>query len=156
MPLSIRDPGVQHPFNDGDFTAATLRDSDTGYTAGSNLFWRDGVFTPTPGIPVRTETFEDIVECYFHVPAAMPHNIIISLARPLDKRGALCTISPEEARHAMMAAIARDIDGGLGVGSPGRVAPQSPQLHGDLPRPCRRGGAPPSGDATPREHGTQP
>ena len=59
------------------------------------------------------------MECYFKVPATMPHNVIISLKggeRPLDKRGALCAISPEEARHAMMAAIARDIRGGLGLG----------------------------------------
>ena len=39
MPLSVRGFGVQHPFNDEDFTAAALRDSDTGYTAGVNLFW---------------------------------------------------------------------------------------------------------------------
>ena len=52
VPLSIRDLGVQHPFNDEDFTAATSRDRDTGYTAGINLFWCDGMFTPTPGIPV--------------------------------------------------------------------------------------------------------
>ena len=39
MPLSIRDFGVQHPFNDEDFGAAMLRDGgDTGYTAGINLF----------------------------------------------------------------------------------------------------------------------
>ena len=49
----------------------------------------------------------------------MPHNIIISLKageRPLDKRGALCAVSPEEVRHAMMAAIARDIMNGVGSG----------------------------------------
>ena len=46
----------------------------------------------------------------------MPHNVSISLKegeRPLDKRGALCAISPEEVRHAMMAAIARDISNGV-------------------------------------------
>ena len=56
------------------------------------------------------------MECYFTEPAAMPHNIIISLKegeRPLDKRGALRAIIPEEARHAMMAAIARDISNGV-------------------------------------------
>ena len=112
MPLSTRDFGVQHPFSDEGFSAAMLRDSsDTCHTAGINLFWCDGMFTPTPGIPVRTETIPDVVECYFKVPAAMPHNIIISLKE--DKRGALCAISPEEVRHAMMAAIARDISDGV-------------------------------------------
>ena len=77
------------------------------------------MLTPTPGIPVRTETIPDVVECYFKVPAAMPHSVIVSLKegeRPLEKRGALCAISPEEAHQAMMAAIARDIGGGLGSG----------------------------------------
>ena len=73
MPLSIRDFGVQRPFNDEDLRAATLRDSSgAGYTAGINFFWRDGMLTPTPGIPVRTETIPDVVECHFKVPATMP------------------------------------------------------------------------------------
>ena len=56
MPLSIKDFGVPPPFNDEDFSVAMLRDGgDTGYTAGINLFWCDGVFAPTPGIPVRAE-----------------------------------------------------------------------------------------------------
>ena len=67
----------------------------------------------------RTETIPDVMECYFKVPATMPHSVIISLKEgelPLDTRGALCAISPEEVRRALMAAIARDIDGGLGSG----------------------------------------
>ena len=89
------------------------------YTAGINFLWCDGMFTPTPGIPVRTETVEEITERYFTEPAPVPHTIIISLKageRPLDKRGALCAVSPEEMRHAMMAAIARDIMNGVGSG----------------------------------------
>ena len=117
MPLGTRDFGVQHPFNDEDFSAAMLRDGgDTGYTAGINLFWCDGMYTPTPGIPVRAETVEDVMECYFTEPATMPHAIIISLKageRPVDERGALCAVSPEEMRHAMMAALARDISNGV-------------------------------------------
>ena len=73
MPLIIKDFGRQHPFNDEDFSAAMLRDgSDTGYTAGINLFWCDGMFTPAPGIPARTEAIPDVVEWYFKVPATMP------------------------------------------------------------------------------------
>jgi len=74
------------------------------------------MYSPTPGIPVRTETIPDLMGCYFKLPATMPHNIIISLKegeRPLEKRGALCAIGPEEVRHAMMAAIARDIERGV-------------------------------------------
>ena len=94
MPLSIRDFGVQRPFNEEDFSVAMLRDnSDTGYTAGINLFWYDGMFAPTSGIPVRTGAIPDVMECYFKVPAAMPHSVIISLnegERPVEQRGALC------------------------------------------------------------------
>ena len=91
---------------------------DTSYTAGINLFWCDAMYTPTPGIPTRAGTIPDLTECYFQSPATMPHNILISLRegeRPLAKRGSLCAISPEEVRHAMMAAIARDIGGGIGT-----------------------------------------
>ena len=72
-----------------------MRDgSDTGYTAGINLFWCDGMFTPTPDIPVRSETIPDVMECDFKVPATMPHSVISSLEedeRPLEKRGARAT-----------------------------------------------------------------
>jgi len=73
------------------------------------------MFTPTPGIPVRSDTIPDLMECYFKSPAAMPHPTVISLKEhenPLEKRGALCAVSPEEVRQAMMAAIARDIRNG--------------------------------------------
>jgi len=74
------------------------------------------MYTPTPGIPTRSDTIPDLMDCYFRSPATMPHNILISLRegeQPLEKRGSLCAISPEEVRHAMMAAIARDIEGGI-------------------------------------------
>ena len=90
--------------------------SDTSYTAGINLFWCDPMYTPTLGIPTRSDTIPDLMDCYFRSPATMPHNSLISLRegeRPLEKRGSLCAISPEEVRHAMMAAIARDIGGGI-------------------------------------------
>ena len=59
------------------------------------------------------------MEIYLTAPVTMPRNIIVSLKegeRPLDKRGALRAINPEEVRHAMMAAIARDIINGVGSG----------------------------------------
>ena len=114
MPLSIKDAGTQQPFNDADFNIAIGRcGGEVAYTAGINLFWCDALYSPTPGIPVRSETIPDLMECYFKAPAHMPHTIAISLQpgeRPLDKRGALVAINPEEIRHAMMGAIARDIE----------------------------------------------
>ena len=89
MPLSIKDLGMQHPLNGEDFGVAMSRQGgDTSYTAGINLFWCGAMYTPTHGIPVRTDTIPDLMECYFQSPATMPHNIIISFKegeRPLDK-----------------------------------------------------------------------
>ena len=115
MPLSIADSGTQHPFNPEDYALAISRDA--GYTAGINLFWCDTLYSPALGIPIRAETIPDLMDCYFPVPAAMPHTICISVLpdeRPLDSRGALLAINPEEMRHAMMASIARDIIAGVG------------------------------------------
>ncbi|MFM7987526.1 MAG: hypothetical protein ACKPKO_50255, partial [Candidatus Fonsibacter sp.] len=61
------------------------------------------------GIAVRADTIPVLVEFYCTAPSAMPHNIYILLTpgeRPLDKRGALLAISPEEMMHAVMAAVA--------------------------------------------------
>ena len=57
MPLSIKDAGTQQPFNDADFNIAIGRcGGEVAYTAGINLFWCDAMYSPTPGIPVRSET----------------------------------------------------------------------------------------------------
>jgi len=97
MPLNIKDLGVQHPFNEEDFGATMSRaSSDTSYTTSINLFWCDAMYTPTPGIPTRTDTIPDLMECYFQSPATMPHNIIISLRegeRPLEKSVVRCAPS---------------------------------------------------------------
>jgi hypothetical protein len=71
MPLSIRDSGTQHPFNEEDFQIAIERDA--GYTAGINLFWCETLYSPTPGIPIGTETIPDLMDCYFKTPSPMPH-----------------------------------------------------------------------------------
>jgi hypothetical protein len=114
MPLNIQSCGTQNLFNMEDFKVAIER--DTGYTSVINLFWCETLYSPTPGIPIGTETIPDLMDCYFKTPSPMPHTISISLVageRPVDKRGALLAINPEEMRHAMMAAIARDIEAGV-------------------------------------------
>jgi len=68
-----------------------------------------------PGIPLRADAIQDLVDCYFKLPAPI-NTIIISVVpgeQPLEKRGALLAISPEEVRHAVMAAISRDIKAGV-------------------------------------------
>jgi hypothetical protein len=115
LPLSVADAGTQHPFNNDEFAIAIARD-DGSYTAGINLFWCEPLYSPAPSIPIRADTIPDLVDVYFSTPAAIPHPVCISLRpgeRPLDKRGALMAINPEEMRHAMMSAIARDIEAGV-------------------------------------------
>ena len=34
---------------------------DTSYATGINLFWCDAMYTPAPGIPVRTDTILDLM-----------------------------------------------------------------------------------------------
>ena len=111
LPLSVADAGTQHPFNNDELAIAIARD-DGSYTAGINLFWCEPLYSPAPSIPIRADTIPDLVDVYFSTPAAIPHPVCISLRpgeRPLDKRGALMAINPEEMRHAMMSAIARDM-----------------------------------------------
>ncbi|MFM7988882.1 MAG: hypothetical protein ACKPKO_57180, partial [Candidatus Fonsibacter sp.] len=85
-----------------DYMAALSRDSGSGYTTGTDLLWCDSLYSPTPRIPVRTDMIPDLVECYFKTPWAMPHTMYISLnQRPVDKRGALLAINPEEMMHAV-------------------------------------------------------
>ncbi|MFM7985213.1 MAG: hypothetical protein ACKPKO_38435, partial [Candidatus Fonsibacter sp.] len=83
-----------------------------------NLFWCETLYLPRPGLPSRADTIPDLVECDLETPSAMPHTMYISLnsvERPVDKWGALLAIKQEEMMHAIMVAIARDIEAGSPV-----------------------------------------
>jgi len=108
MPLSLQDAGLLEPFNDTYFTSMMDRiaksNEDLSYTAGINFFWCDPLYSPMPGIPLRTDAIENLVECYLKSPTPLKPLVISTVAgeRPLEKRGALLAIGPEETRHAVM------------------------------------------------------
>ena len=87
----------------------------------SPLFWCEALCSPTHEIPLPADTIPDVVGCYFRTPSPMPHTICMSLnpeERPLNKRGALLAINPEEMMHADLATTARGIQAGVAI-SPG-------------------------------------
>ena len=42
------------------------------YTAGINIFWHDWHYTATPGIPLRSDAINTLMEHYFRTPARFP------------------------------------------------------------------------------------
>jgi hypothetical protein len=115
LPLAITgngDSGVQAPFQKAAFNTA-IRGPHKTYTCGCNLFWTKMDFSPTPGVPVRMPALDALVDFYFATPSPMPRPVVVAItdpnSNPLDHRGALHAISPEELRCAMLFAIARDV-----------------------------------------------
>ena len=113
LPLGMGEgeSGCQAPFERTAF-GTTLKARGT-YTCGGNMFWTKWGFTATPGIPIRESSIDHLVDHYFAKPCAMRQPIVITIRdpnfNPLDHRGALHAISPEEIRCAMLFAIARDV-----------------------------------------------
>jgi len=103
--------GVQEPYQKSAYDAA-MRTHGT-YTCGGNLFWCKFAFSPSPGVPTRMSAIDSLVAFYFAQPSPMPRPAVISVSDlgsdPLDQRGELRSISPEEIRCAMLFAIARDV-----------------------------------------------
>ena len=86
------------------------------YTAGINIFWHDWKYTATPGVPLRSTAIDTLMEHYFQTPARFPGILVISVlsdcCQPLQHKGALQSVSPDEIRAAFLFAIARDIAAG--------------------------------------------
>ena len=119
MPLTRNELAMTEPFNEEHYTAlmnqVAKTNEDLQYTAGINFFWCDPLYSPMPGIPLKTDVIENMVEIYFKSPTPLRPLVVsvVSGERPLEKRGALLAIGPEELRHAAMCAIARDITAGV-------------------------------------------
>ena len=86
------------------------------YTTGINIFWHDWNYTATPGIPLRNNAVDALFEHYFQTPARFPGMLYISVPSPtyapLEHKGALQSVSPEEIRAAFLFAFARDVAAG--------------------------------------------
>ena len=82
------------------------------YTCGINLFWLDFMWSATPGVPLRASAIEHMSKTLFKEPTRMD-GVHIAVTgpefRPLEHKGALKRVSPEEVTGAIVLAIARDI-----------------------------------------------
>ncbi|MFM7986593.1 MAG: hypothetical protein ACKPKO_45490, partial [Candidatus Fonsibacter sp.] len=60
---SAKVSGVQAPFSQASYEASTSKNSE--YTAGANIFWHYWNYTATPGIPLRSNAIDTLMEHYF-------------------------------------------------------------------------------------------
>jgi hypothetical protein len=114
MPLSVSgnalDSGNQAPFDVNQYKHA-LRTASQSYTAGINLFWIDPLWSATPGVPLRMGAIEHMSRTVFMQPSPVAVHIGVEQPsfNPLQHKGALKRVSPEELTAAVFLAIARDI-----------------------------------------------
>ena len=126
--------GLQSPFAQGSYEASMSKNSE--YTAGINIFWHDWNYTATPGIPLRSNAVDALLEHYFQTPARFPGMLYISAPSPtyapLEHKGALQSVSPEEIRAAFLFAFARDVAAGAPENVFAGVDKVFPVLHGSV------------------------
>jgi hypothetical protein len=103
--------GVQAPFAKTSYQTAMHTQST--YTCGCNLFWCRFDFSPIPGVTIRMTAIEQLIEFYFAKPNPMPRPMVATImdldSNPMDHRGALRAINPDEILCSMLFASARDV-----------------------------------------------
>ncbi len=116
-PIKLGDiGGIQAQFEHKAFQHVFAHAEDgskSTYVCGINLAWIDFVWTATPCIPVRLGAVKQLVQTIFAKPAPLEtiHVAVLSPAyKPLEHKGALKRVSPEEITAAFIMAVARDID----------------------------------------------
>ena len=78
------------------------------YTAGGNLLWLD-LHWPSTGVPLRLHVAKYLSNTAFAEPRPYPGALHVAVAQgysPLNHRGWLHGVSPEEISHAMIFAVA--------------------------------------------------
>ena len=108
---NANESGTQSPFDLKSYRAA-LKTAGQSYTAGINLFWIDLMWSATPGVPLRVSAIELMAKTIFGRPTPLG-TIHVAVPdheyNPLERKGALLRVSPEEVTGAIVLAIARDI-----------------------------------------------
>lgn len=84
------------------------------YEAASNFFWVNVFFTPCPNVPYNKTSVQKLMDHTFSEPGRFSEELVIAVPdttyNPLEHKGALRSVTPEEALHAMIFAISRDVD----------------------------------------------
>lgn len=86
------------------------------YRAAGNLMWLDVMYSPQAGVPTRVSAIKELQMHYFQVPTVFPGTVTVAVApneNPLDARGSMRRISPEEPLHACLLELAEGIRQGI-------------------------------------------
>ncbi len=102
--------GVQHAFTLENYTAAMT--AAKSYECGCNLFWLSLHFTTLCGVPYNKGVISKACDHMFAAPTRCP-TLSVAITHigfnPLEHKGALEPVSPEELFHAWIWAVHRDI-----------------------------------------------
>ena len=115
LPTTLKDGGTQAPFSQREFETIMGRDPDSNpnYLCAANLSWIAWTWTATPGIPARLAAVKELCKTVYAKPCSLD-SLIIAIPdptyKPLQHRGDLRRVSPEEITAAYLFAIKRDID----------------------------------------------
>ena len=108
---NVAESGTQAPFDLQCYQDA-LKTASKSYTAGINLFWINLQWSATPGVPLRVSAIEAMARTTFRAPVSVGTiHVAVPGAEfnPLEHKGALLRVSPEEITGALVLAISRDI-----------------------------------------------
>jgi hypothetical protein len=113
LPLAIgRSGGHQAPYSAEDYKLAMT--SVGIYKCGFNVFMTNLAWSATPSIPLVEGRVKMLLDYHFAQPAHFPFELTIGVPAasfdPLQHKGGLQCISPEEIKMAFLRAIARDVE----------------------------------------------
>ena len=108
--------GVQNAFTLENYRVAMT--AAKSYECGCNLFWLSLHFTTLQGIPYNKGVISKACDHMFAAPTRCP-TLSVAITdisfNPLEHKGALRPVSPEELFHAWIWAVHRDIQKGEGT-----------------------------------------
>lgn len=83
------------------------------YEAGFNFMRLQSPYSPTPGVPVIMSRLESLMAHVWQTPETFEMPLVVAMASarddPMQKKGALRCLTPEELRYSFLFAIERDI-----------------------------------------------
>jgi len=106
---SVEDTGFQSVFDSNLYKSAIASGT---YTAGGNMFWVDLRWSATPGVRLRLQAVRQLASTLFKSPTPYPGALHVAVTpgyQPLIHKGAWNAVSPEELAHAMIFAVADDV-----------------------------------------------
>ena len=107
-------PRAQAPYADSQYKLAI---AERGvYRAAGNLFWLDLLWSTQPGVPIRRCAIQELREHYFTQPGVYNFPVIVGVFKgvsPMDLRGRMHRVSPEEPVMAIILQLASELESGV-------------------------------------------